>query len=100
MTLLKNKEFRALLSLSLGVIFIGTIFYHYIEKLNWINSLYFSSMTLTTVGYGDIYPLTIAGKIFTIVYSITGIGILFTFINFWANERIKKIEKRIRKKRK
>ena len=87
MTLLKNKEFRALLSLSLGVIFIGTIFYHYIEKLNWINSLYFSSMTLTTVGYGDIYPLTTGGRIIAIMLMFTGIstlGIFISLINFYV----------------
>jgi pilus assembly protein TadC len=35
---------------------------------------------LTTIGYGDIAPITNAGKLFTIVYIIFGLGIIINFI--------------------
>ena len=66
----------------------GSIFYHFIENWSWINSLYFSVITLTTVGYGDLYPQTNLGKIFTIFYIITGIGLMSSFVKKLFNHRI------------
>lgn len=40
------------------------------------HSLWWSIVTLTTVGYGDVYPITAGGKIFTFVVLIIGVGIV------------------------
>ena len=37
-------------------------------------------MTLTTVGYGDLHPVTPAAKVFTMVYVFLGIGVLVAFV--------------------
>ena len=58
----------------------GTIFYHLVEKFTWINAYYFSVTTLSTVGYGDIYPTTDAGKLFTTIYIFAGVGIFTAFL--------------------
>lgn len=62
---------------STAVIFIsgGAVFYHLVEKFNWLDSFYFTFMTLATVGYGDFVPKTNAGKLFTMVYVLFGITI-------------------------
>lgn len=78
---LKDEEYRDLLlttSITLGI---GTVVYHYVEGWSWIDSLYFSVITLTTVGYGDFHPTTDAGKLFTIFYIIVGLSIILSFIN-------------------
>ncbi len=60
----------------------GTVFYHHVENLKWLDSIYFSVITLTTVGYGDITPHTDAGKIFTIFYVLIGIGVIAGTANY------------------
>ncbi len=55
----------------------GTIVFHYIEGWGWIDSFYFTGVTLTTVGYGDLAPDTDVGKIFTVIISFTGVAVVF-----------------------
>ena len=56
-------------------LFGGSTFYHYVEKWRYLDALYFSAYTMTTVGYGDITPKTDLGKIFTIFYMFAGVAI-------------------------
>jgi len=78
---LQDKEYRELLIATFIVMIIGSIGFHILEGWSFIDSLYFSVVTLTTVGYGDLSPKTDAGKLFTIVYIIMGIGIILAFVN-------------------
>ena len=39
-------------------------------------SIWWASVSLATVGYGDVYPITIGGKIFAGIISLVGIGIV------------------------
>ena len=40
------------------------------------HSIWWAIATLTTVGYGDVYPITIGGKIFSSIIILIGIGIV------------------------
>ena len=77
----RDREYRELMFTTMVVIGIGTLTYHYLEGWDWLDCLYFSIITLTTVGYGDFSPSTDEGKLFTIFYIILGIGMILTFIN-------------------
>lgn len=69
-----HRRIIYVLVLMLLVLFGGATFYHFIEKWRYIDALYFSAATMTTVGYGDITPKSDAGKIFTIFFVFTGVG--------------------------
>ncbi len=63
----------------LVIFIIAVIFYHNVEGWNYIDSAYFSTATITTIGYGDITPQTDIGKIFTMIFAFSGIGLAFYF---------------------
>ena len=84
-TFLKNEEYRDLLYTTSVILVIGTVSYHLIEGWSIIDSLYFSVVTLTTIGFGDFAPKTDLGKIFTIFYIVLGIGVILHFIHTLQN---------------
>lgn len=76
----------------------GTLFYHNVEGWRYVDSLYFSAVTMTTIGYGDFSPETDIGKIFTIFFAFLGIGIAFYFFTmigryFFVRQKIETLEK-------
>ena len=77
----QDEEYRDLLVTTIIILAIGTVVYHYLEGWNYLDSLYFSVVTLTTIGYGDFHPVTDMGKLFTIFYIVVGIGMILGFIN-------------------
>jgi hypothetical protein len=86
-----NKLDRHLYNLLIGLAVItlatGTIVYHVVEKLSWLNAYYLSVVTLSTVGYGDYTPHTDFGKLFTTFYIFLGVGIITTFITATMRRR-------------
>ena len=85
---IREPAFRSLLVAAAIVLLVGTVFYHYVEGWSWVDSLYFCTITLTTIGYGDFAPTTEAGRLFTIAYVLVGIGIITTFISAMASARL------------
>ncbi len=53
---------------------IGTLLFHRLEQWGYLDSFYFSAVTLTTIGYGDLVPYTDVGKIVTSIFAILGVG--------------------------
>ena len=85
--LFKQPKYRSLIIWVLFTLVIGTVFYHNVEGWSWLDSLYFSVVTLATVGYGDLAPATEYGRAFTIVYIMLGLGLLTSFAAMLAQER-------------
>jgi len=69
----RNKIWYAVL-LNLLIIFIGISGYSIIEGVNFLDALYMTIITVTTVGFGEVKELSDVGKVFTISLIITSIG--------------------------
>ncbi len=72
---LSDPVVQGSLSLALTLIALASAFYAIVEGWSILDSVYFSVVTIATIGYGDLVPKTAAGKIFTIGYVISGIGL-------------------------
>ena len=58
----------------------GTLGYHWLWRSvdgTWLDALFMTVTTITTVGYGEVKPLDSAGRIFTMAVAIVGVGSLF-----------------------
>ncbi len=71
------RRFILLLIIPAALLLAGTIGYRFIEDWSLFDSLYFSVITLTTVGYGDLVPKTNVGRLFTIFLLLGGVFTLF-----------------------
>jgi len=65
---------------------VGSIGFYVIggDQWSWIDSLYMTIITLSTVGYGEVHTLTGAGKIWSIliiIFGVSGIGALIRTLN-------------------
>jgi voltage-gated potassium channel len=59
----------------LSVLLAGTLGYHFISELSWLNAAYMTIITVTTVGFNEVGPLRTEGKIFTIFLIISSVFI-------------------------
>lgn len=76
----KSPEILSLSFLLVLLLALGMTFYHVEENWSWFDSLYFSAMTITTVGYGDFAPTSEISKAFTMLYVFSGLGIVLAFV--------------------
>jgi voltage-gated potassium channel len=71
---LRNRFTYPLAAVFATVLF-GTIGYRLLEGWPWFDGLYMTVITLATIGYGEIHPLTPAGRGFTIVLIVVGVAV-------------------------
>ena len=95
----KDLEYYILLTLAISVVFAGTVVFHILEKWSWVDSFYFTVITLATVGYGDLTPTTQLGKLVTVLFVITGVGIFFAFLNKVMERRMERRNERFEARR-
>jgi len=91
-----QSRFRVFSIIFIGVFAVGIIGFMAVEGLSFIDALYFSIVTMATVGYGDIYPKTSLGKFLVIFIIMMGVG---TFLGVVANATEIMLNKREKKTR-
>lgn len=79
-SVLTNKVILGTL-LFLGLVFFGTFGYMDIERSTFVDGLYMTMITITTVGYGEVFPLSQEGKLFTIILLMLGVGLVMFFLS-------------------
>ncbi len=92
-----SKKVNVILLVLCIVLCIGTIGSHYMiehpdthESLTWLESFYFTIITITTIGYGYYHPVTSMGYVLTIFLALSGIGVLFYFFRLIIDEAFSK----------
>ena len=85
----RDPETKALPIIVAALLLSGTIFYWSVEDWTLVQALYFSVVTLTTVGYGDLTPTSDFSRIFTIIYIFIGIGVLVAFLSSLGHHYIR-----------
>jgi hypothetical protein len=89
-----KRAYRILVAAALFILATGTVVYHYLEDWSWVDSLYFSAVAVTTVGFGDLTPTTDGAKLFTVAYIFAGIAIITSYINVTLKRRGMKMANR------
>ena len=110
--MLKGSSFLkkpfSVLGIYLSVILMFSLFYWLfnipfnsgsgITQLHFFDSLYFSVVTITTLGYGDFSPVGGLGKLLTGSEAILGILILGLFLNSLSHSLAKKYQEELKEK--
>ena len=58
----------------------GTVGFHFIEHWGWFDSFYMVIITLSTIGYHEVHPLSHAGRVFNIFLITSGVALVFLMI--------------------
>lgn len=106
MNIFKSRLYKALLLLLL-VIIIGVVGYMNLSNDSFVNALYMTVITISTVGFGEVHPLSENEKLFTIfliLMSVIILGLVASIITqyiasgeLFENLKFKKVQKKIEK---
>jgi voltage-gated potassium channel len=86
-----NQLRRLTIFVALLVILVaGTVFFHFIEGWSWLDSYFFTVITISTVGYGNLVPITAAGKLATTFLIFGGLGVFALAMHEFAQMQLLK----------
>lgn len=75
------------------LIFISAVFYHYLEGWTWIDSVYATILTITTVGHSILVPSSTISKIYTSVIAFIGIAMVLTLFGIVSSHYVTLVTK-------
>src|SRR3990172_4538032 len=83
------KRLLWLLLLMSSLLFLGTLGFHWVEGWSLFDSFYMTLLTLTTVGYGEVHPLSVSGRIVASTLMMAGVAAVFVSIGVLVDLVIK-----------
>ena len=69
---------------------IGTVLFHSLEDWTWIQAFYFSVVSMTTVGYGDLAPSNDLTRLVVAIYVLISVAIMLTTLGMIGNAIIER----------
>ena len=75
------------------VLITGVVFYRLAEGWSLADSLYFTVIALSTIGFGDLAPTTTFTRLFTVIYAIIGVGLIGTLVHLVVTDSQQAIKK-------
>jgi voltage-gated potassium channel len=85
----KEKHVRGLLAITSTAVALATFFFAWVENWSYVDALYFSVMTIATVGYGDLAPSTTLGKLGAVGYVLVALGLFVAAVSAIADAIIR-----------
>ena len=74
---------------------IGTVVYHHLEGWGYISSFYFSVVSVTTIGYGDLHPTSDVSRLFTAIYLLVGVATMLAALGIIGSAYIESREEQV-----
>ena len=98
---MKTIKFRIAIFVSLLAILmiVGTAGFMVFERLSLVDAIYFTIVTISTVGYGDIHASTLAGKVLAVVLIVIGVGVFLGLVADATQMLLHRRQERNRKQR-
>ena len=90
---LRHPRHQAFALAVVVVLVSGVIFYSLTEDWSLGDSLYFTVIALTTIGFGDLAPTTTFSRLFTVLYAIMGVGLIGTLVHLVVTNAQQAIKK-------
>ena len=84
----------------LTILLVGSVGYMFFEQSGFREGFYLTAMTISTVGYGDIVPVTDVGRVIAIFYMFFGVTVLGIALSVLATNYYKKRFEVLKKKKK
>jgi hypothetical protein len=78
---LRHPAHQAFMLAVVVVLITGVVFYRLAEGWSLADSLYFTVIALSTIGFGDLAPTTTFSRLFTVLYAIVGVGLIGTLVH-------------------
>lgn len=83
-----SRKVKIALGIMAILFLIATAGYMVLENYSIIEALYMTAITFTTIGYGEVKPLSETGRLFTVIIALAGVSVLLITIAFVSQDII------------
>ncbi|MDO8841998.1 potassium channel family protein [Methanocalculus sp.] len=94
-----DTQFRLYLIVLLTVLMVGSVGLAVLEGLSFFDAFYFVIVTIATVGYGDIVPVTDAGRLLVMILILAGVGTFVTVAAYFIEMTVSRNDLHARRKK-